>query len=210
MLPRPQATATCSSVMRGSWYTRAVIHLQEAAVTYYGARRLAESFRTVRNNTLTIAEEIPEDKYGFRAAPEVMSVGEMLAHLAISPMWQIDVHTHKLAHLEFGMFQEGMAKAAAEQKALRTKADIIRALKENGERFAAFVEGLDEETLSGMVTFPPPVQPSTKSRFEMLLGPKEHEMHHRGQLMLIQRILGQVPELTRRRQAVQTAAPGKR
>jgi uncharacterized damage-inducible protein DinB len=40
----------------------------------------------------------------------------------------------------------------------------------------------------------------------MLLGPKEHEMHHRGQLMLIQRLLGQVPELTRRRQAFQAAA----
>jgi uncharacterized damage-inducible protein DinB len=192
--------------MQGSWYTRAVIHLQEAGVTYYGAKRLADSFRTVRNNTLTIAEEIPEEKYGFRAAPEAMSVGEMLAHLAISPMWQIDVHTHKLAHLDFGMFQAGMEKAAAAQKALRTKADIIRALKENGERFAAFVEGLDEETLSGTVTFPPPVQPSAKSRFEMLLGPKEHEMHHRAQLMLMQRMIGQVPHLTRARQQMQAQA----
>jgi uncharacterized damage-inducible protein DinB len=40
----------------------------------------------------------------------------------------------------------------------------------------------------------------------MLLGPKEHEMHHRGQLMLIQRLLGQVPELTRRRQAFRAQA----
>jgi uncharacterized damage-inducible protein DinB len=31
----------------------------------------------------------------------------------------------------------------------------------------------------------------------MLLSPKEHEMHHRGQLMLVQRMLGQVPHLTR-------------
>jgi uncharacterized damage-inducible protein DinB len=192
--------------MRGSWYTRAVIHLQEAGVTYYGAKRLAESFRTVRNNTLTIAEEIPEEKYGFRAAPEAMSVGEMLAHLAISPMWQIDVHTHKIEHLDFGMFQAGMEKAAAAQKALRTKAEIVRALKENGERFAAFLEGLDEETLAGVVTFPPPVQPSSKSRFEMLLGPKEHEMHHRAQLMLMQRMIGQVPHLTRARQQMQAQA----
>ena len=56
-----------------------------------------------------------------------------------------------------------------------------------------------------MVTFPP-LQPATKSRFEMLLGPKEHEMHHRGQLMLVQRLIGQVPELTRRRQAMQVQA----
>jgi uncharacterized damage-inducible protein DinB len=31
----------------------------------------------------------------------------------------------------------------------------------------------------------------------MMLAPKEHEMHHRGQLMLLQRLLGMVPPLTR-------------
>ena len=36
--------------------------------------------------------------------------------------------------------------------------------------------------------------------FEMLLGVKEHEMHHRGQLFLIERMLGIVPHLTRARQ----------
>jgi uncharacterized damage-inducible protein DinB len=34
----------------------------------------------------------------------------------------------------------------------------------------------------------------------MLLSSKEHEMHHRGQLMVIERILGIVPHLTRQMQ----------
>jgi uncharacterized damage-inducible protein DinB len=174
-------------------------------MTYYGAKHLADSFRTVRRNTLTIANEIPEDKYSFRASPDVMSVGELLAHLAISPMWQMDVHGQKMTHVDFGFFASRVQASAAAEKALATKADIIRALTENGEQFASFLESLDEPTLASPVTFPPPVQPSSKSRFEMLLGPKEHEMHHRGQLMLIQRMLGQVPELTRRRQAAQAA-----
>jgi uncharacterized damage-inducible protein DinB len=41
---------------------------------------------------------------------------------------------------------------------------------------------------------------ATKSRFEMLLGVKEHEMHHRAQLFLIERMIGIVPHLTRARQ----------
>ena len=172
-------------------------------MTYYGGKNLADSFRTVRKNTLAIAEEIPEDKYGFRAAPEVMSVGEMLAHLAISPMWQVDVHTGKVAHIDFAFFAARLQQSQAEEAALRTKTEIVSALKDNGERFASFLEGLDEATLSSVVTFPPPVEPSTKTRFEMLLGPKEHEMHHRGQLMMIQRVIGQVPPLTRRRQQMQ-------
>jgi len=50
----------------------------------YGAKELAESFRTVRKNTVQVAKDIPEDKYGFRAADGTMTVSEMLAHLATS------------------------------------------------------------------------------------------------------------------------------
>jgi uncharacterized damage-inducible protein DinB len=168
-------------------------------MTYYGANNLADSFRTVRKNTLTIANEIPEDKYSFRAADGTMSVGELLAHLAIGPMWQIEVHGARLPKIEMAFFGEHMQQVKAAETALRSKADIIRALTDNGEQFALFVAGLDEATLQQSVELPM----GNKSRFEMLLGPKEHEMHHRGQLMMIQRMLGQVPELTRRRQAMQ-------
>jgi uncharacterized damage-inducible protein DinB len=47
---------------------------------------------------------------------------------------------------------------------------------------------------------------AASARFEMLLGTKEHEMHHRGQLMLIERILGIVPHLTRHMQERMAAA----
>ena len=174
-------------------------------MTYYGGKNIADSFRTVRKNTLAIAEEIPEEKYAFKATPDVMSVGEMLAHLAVSPGWQIEVHGSKVSHIDFAMFSDRLQRAAAAEKALRTKAEIVAALRAEGEKFASFVESLDEAALSSTVSFPPPVQPSTKTRFEMLLGVKEHEMHHRGQMMLVQRLLGQVPHLTRARQAMTQA-----
>jgi uncharacterized damage-inducible protein DinB len=170
-------------------------------MTYYGSKELAASFRTVRGNTLIIANDIPEEKYSFKAAPDVMSVGELLAHLAVSPMWQVEVHSHKMPSLDHAFFADRMGKGAAEQASLRSKADIVRALTEKGDAYAKFLEGLDEATLAQRVELPN----GGKTRFEMLLGPKEHEMHHRGQLMLIQRLLGQVPELTRRRQAMMAA-----
>ena len=40
----------------------------------------------------------------------------------------------------------------------------------------------------------------------MILSVKEHEMHHRGQLMLIERVIGVVPHLTREMQARIAAA----
>lgn len=172
-------------------------------MTYYGPKQLADSFRTVRKNTLTIANEIPEDKYSYKATPDVMSVKELLAHIAVSPMWQIEVHSQKLPSLDFSFFSGRMQKAAAEQETLRSKAEVIKALTDKGEQFAQFLEGLDEATLASSVAFPSnPNGLVSRSRFDMLLGAKEHEMHHRGQLMLIQRLIGQVPELTRRRQAM--------
>jgi uncharacterized damage-inducible protein DinB len=39
----------------------------------------------------------------------------------------------------------------------------------------------------------------------MMANVKEHEMHHRGQLMLIKRIPGIVPRLTRKREAMRVA-----
>ena len=52
--------------------------------------------------------------------------------------------------------------------------------------------------------------PPTKSRFEMLGSSKEHEMHHRAQLMVSERMLGITPHLTRQMMArVATMQAGK-
>ena len=172
----------------------------------YGAREIADSFRTVRKNTIQIAEDIPADKYGFKAVEGVKSVGELLAHIAVSPNWQIEVHGQRIPSIDFAFFGSRAPQVAADEKALTTKEQIVEALKTRGEEFASMVERLDPAVLAEAVAFAPPMQPSHKTRFEMLLGVKEHEMHHRGQLMLIQRILGIVPHLTRRRQAAVAAS----
>jgi len=78
--------------------------------------------------------------------------------------------------------------------------DIIAALESHGRDFASALETMTDAQLAEHVKFPAPIQPPSKSRFEMLLSVKEHEMHHRGQLMLMERILGIVPHLTRARQ----------
>lgn len=171
-------------------------------MTPYGAKEMAAAFRIVRRNTLAVAEEIPEDKYGYRATPDIRSIGEMLAHIAAStPGWQ-EMHSARSTVFEFPAFMEMMARRTERENALRTRPDIVEALHSSGDEFASWLEGLSEEVLQEHVTFPPPVEPSSKSRLEMLLSVKEHEMHHRAQLMLIERLLGIVPHLTRQREAM--------
>lgn len=57
-------------------------------MTYYGAKELAESFRTVRKNTIQVAEDIPEGKYGFSAAEGTRTVEKLLTHIALVPQLQ--------------------------------------------------------------------------------------------------------------------------
>ena len=169
-------------------------------MTYYGGKDLAAAFRQVRGNTVQIAEEIPEDKYGFKAAPECRSIGQVLAHIALGPGFQTHIQSNRISDTKDVNFPELVQKFGAEEAKPRTKAETVAFLKTEGERFASFLEGLSDAFLAEDVKMPPGMQPPTKTRFEMLLSPKEHEMHHRGQLMLIQRMIGLVPHLTRQMQ----------
>ena len=167
-------------------------------MNYYGAKELADSFRTVRKNTIVIAEEIGEQHYGFRPAPDTRTVAQVLIHIATIPKLQEQVHAveHRdtLVGFDFPTFFAGIV--AGEQTA-RSKAQIVGMLRDEGEHFAKLLESFSDDFLGERVAMPPGMTPASKSRFEMLLGVKEHEMHHRGQLMLVERLIGVVPHLTR-------------
>jgi uncharacterized damage-inducible protein DinB len=176
-------------------------------MTYYGAKDLADSLRTVRKNTIIIAEEIPEDRYSFRAAPDTRTVAQLLTHIAVVPKLPEQIHAiERRTTLEGFDFPAVFQGILAEEQKPRTKAEILTLLREEGERFAKWLESQSDDFLGERVKFPAGMTPPVKSRFEMLLGAKEHEMHHRGQLMLIERMLGIVPHLTRQMQERMAAA----
>jgi uncharacterized damage-inducible protein DinB len=161
----------------------------------YGAKELANAFRTVRKNTIQVAEDLPESKYSHVAAPEARSVAQMLTHIAIATRLWIDLNKKEITTLVGFDFPKIGETFKAEEARPRTKAELIELLRTEGEKFAAWLETLTPEFLAESVTEPD--GKSTKTRFERVLAAKEHEMHHRAQLMLIERQLGIVPHLTR-------------
>jgi len=171
-------------------------------MNYYGAKELAASFRTVRKNTITIAEEIGEQHYGFRATLESRTVAGTLIHIALIPRVQEQIHgVERRTTLEGFDFPGFMGKLMAEEQQPRDKQQIVTMLKEDGERFAQWLDSLSDDFLGQQVSLPAGMTPPARSRFEMILGVKEHEMHHRAQLMLMERMIGIVPHLTREMQA---------
>jgi uncharacterized damage-inducible protein DinB len=175
-------------------------HMEEV-MNVYGRDNLAESMRTVRKNTIQIAKDIPEESYGYRPTAESRSVAEILLHIA--GVWQITYEIHQLqllsslADFNFEEFSNG---SWMKQKEQFSKHELLELLQSEGQRLSVWVEKLPESVLAETIQMPQGSQPATKTRFEMLLGAKEHEMHHRGQLMVVQRLLGIVPHLSRNRQ----------
>jgi uncharacterized damage-inducible protein DinB len=185
-------------------------------MTYYGGKELAAGFRTVRHNTIQIAEEIPEDSYSFKPSPDSRSVGQTLSHIAVATAFQSYVHQNNIDSMTKVNFPELVQKTRAEEERPRSKQEVIAFLRAEGDKFADYLEGLSESFLAQPVAMMPGTQPAVKSRLELLMSAKEHEMHHRGQLMVMQRMLGMTPHLTRQmqermaRQAAQAAQAATR
>jgi uncharacterized damage-inducible protein DinB len=170
-------------------------------MTYYGSKEIADSFRTVRKNTIVAAEDIPEEQYGFRATPETRTVAQTLVHIAVLPRLPEQIHfIERRTTLEGFDFFAVIGGLMAEEQVARSKAEIIAMLRDGGEKFAKLLDSCDESFLGERVSYPPGMVPPSKSRFEMLISAKEHEMHHRAQLMVMERLVGVVPHLTRQMQ----------
>src|SRR5580700_9733300 len=130
--------------------------LRRCPLTYYGGKELAASFRQVRKNTLTIAQEIPEDKYSFRPAPNTRSVGELLTHIAVSYTFQYQIQAVERRSSLVGFdFPSLMKTITAEEKTPRSKEQILELLRTNGEKWAGWLDGVKEELLAEPVGMPP-------------------------------------------------------
>jgi hypothetical protein len=181
-------------------------------VDSYAAKELADSFRTVHRDTRVIAQDLPQEKYAFRAAPDPCSVGELLAHIVLAHNVQYTFHATErdrgttLVGFDFPSI---LKRLAAEEKESLSKEQILEMLHSSGKKRAGWRQGLADDFLAGQVQLASGMTPPSKSRFEMILSVKEHEMHPWGQLMLFERLLGIVPHRTRETHSRLPAAAAK-
>ena len=166
-------------------------------MNYYGAKDLAESFRTVRKNTIQVAEDIPgeqvliprrarhdERRRNPRAPRHLAALG------AAVPLRREE------ADRDDGGLRPVDGRARRQVQGARRQGADRRPAQVQRRRLRRRDRADDRRAARRTVGLPM----GDKTRFEMLLGVKEHEMHHRAQLFLIERMIGIVPHLTRARQ----------
>jgi len=91
-------------------------------MNYYGSSQLADSMRTVRRHTITIAADIPEESYDYRPASGSRSVRETLLHIA--SMTRFDLHVYgeqRLDSLEAFDFRAFFASLPTQENLPKTE-----------------------------------------------------------------------------------------
>jgi len=142
----------------------------------YEPRQLADGMRVVRKNTIAIAEDIPEAQFDYRPVPHSRSVRETLLHMASMTFFDFHIHEEeRRTSMEGFDFRGFFAELRTYEKGGFSKDEILTVLRDEGERWCEWVEKLPEERAAEIVSRGAAVG---KSRFEMLIGTKEHEMHH--------------------------------
>src|SRR6202040_3553995 len=122
----------------------------------YGPQQLASAIRTVRKNTILVAEDIPEESYGYRVSPDSRSVTETLLHIASAPQIVYYIHgPERISSIEdFQLFGSTLKGAPIQEKLPYSKAQIVNLLRTEGEKWAEFVERIPQSQADELVTMP--------------------------------------------------------
>ena len=117
-------------------------------MTAYGANELANAYRTVRRNTIQIANDIPESSYDFVPASGARSVAELLRLIAFASNFYEDIHrTRRITTLQGYDFGAISRETAAKERTALDKAATIALLESEGERVATWLESMSPEFL---------------------------------------------------------------
>ena len=152
------------------------------------------SWREVRAGLIDEAAQIPADKFSFRAADGMRTVAELLQHLVESQKFLVGEACRPDTNLLRKSFAENIKDYAPNVREVNDKDGVLQLL-------ATAMDDTDKELREH-----PDEMKNTMKRFDGKEMTKlafmsfaiAHEMYHRGQLTVYERLLGIEPVLTQR------------
>ena len=154
-----------------------------------------EAWEDARNGVIEELQNIPADRLDFRPAEGVRSVAELVVHILEVPLMMVGELTRPDTNLKRWPWPKIIGHYAGHVQDLRTKRELIAALKRTLKEGTAKFREAGELHMLGLI-----------ERFDGQLGTRlawfhhgiAHEMYHRGQLAMYQRQMGLTPALTQR------------
>jgi len=137
---------------------------------------LKTSYTRIKTNFIKAAEKMPEDQYGFKPTPDMQSFGERVAHIVVSSIGPCSA----LAG----------APRTIDAKTLKTKADIVAALKDSFDTCDKVMDSLtDADAVVPVASGRGPA----RSKIAMGYGLVAHDNELYGYICVYMRLKGIVP-----------------
>ena len=154
--------------------------------------RLIETWSEVRAGLVKEASQVPEDKYSYRPAPESRTVAEVLQHIIEAQKMIVGETCRPDPNLMRQSFADHIKEYAPEVGAIFDKNGLLELLRSSMETSEATLRSSFVDLNYTMRRF----DQKEVSKLEFLNFAIAHEMYHRGQLTVYERLLGVEPALT--------------
>jgi len=147
-------------------------------------KEIVATWQRAATDIIDVAEAMPEEKYGYKATPEMSTFREQLMHVADATQRFIDT-------------AKGTKSESGHAHAAMKKAEVIALLKQTFQTGQEMVGSLSDAQLLEQVKFP--FGNRMVTRFTFWQGPLYQIRNHHGQLVVYLRLNGIVPPTTARR-----------
>jgi len=156
--------------------------------------RLIESWKEVRAGFIEEVSQIPADQFSFRAAPDTRSVMELLQHVVEAQKCLVGESARPDTNLMRQSFADHIREYAPEVSSIKDKNGLLELMRSSMETTEATIRGAGDELNGSMQRF----DGKELSKLDFLNSLLAHEMYHRGQLTVYERLLNIEPAMTQR------------
>ena len=152
------------------------------------------SWKEVRSGLIDEAAQIPADQFEFQAAPDMRSVAKLLQHIIQSQKFLIGEVCRPDTNLLRQPFADQIKHYAPGVGDVNDKDGLLSLLRASMDETGAQLLAAGDELKNTMKRF----DGKEMTKVAFLSFAIAHEMYHRGQLTVYERLLGIEPALTQR------------
>jgi uncharacterized damage-inducible protein DinB len=159
-----------------------------------GVENIIASWKEVRSGLIDEAAQIPAEQFEFQAAPDMRSVAKLLQHVIQSQKFLIGEACRPDTNLLRQPFADQIKHYAPGVSDVNGKDGLLNLLRASMDEAGAKLLAAADELRKMMTRF----DGKEMSKLAFVSFAIAHEMYHRGQLTVYERLLGIEPALTQR------------
>ena len=153
---------------------------------------LIGSWKEVRVGLIDEASQIPADKFDFKPAPDSRSVKQVLQHMIESQKFLVGEACRPDTNLMRQSFAEHIKHYAPGVRDVNDKEELLNLLRTTMDESAEKLRAAADEMRNSMKRF----DGKEMTKMGFMSFAIAHEMYHRGQLTVYERLLNIEPALT--------------